>query len=74
VELYLHSANTPFWRGAQLKHRDNIYRLISLQQAKETKQTGMNRTKTRGKKPRKKETRKKGKNKRMRKRIKKDRR
>jgi hypothetical protein len=24
VELYLHSANTPSWRGAQLKHRDNF--------------------------------------------------
>jgi hypothetical protein len=23
VELYLHSLNTPLWRGAQLKHRDN---------------------------------------------------
>jgi hypothetical protein len=22
VELYLHSPNTPSWRGAQLKHRD----------------------------------------------------
>jgi hypothetical protein len=22
VELYLHSSNTPSWRGAQLKHRD----------------------------------------------------
>jgi len=22
VELYLHSENTPSWRGAQLKHRD----------------------------------------------------
>jgi hypothetical protein len=27
-ELYLHSPNTPPWRGAQLKHRDifNFYR------------------------------------------------
>jgi hypothetical protein len=24
VELYLHSHNTPSWRGAQLKHRDNF--------------------------------------------------
>jgi hypothetical protein len=24
VELYLHSPNTPYWRGAQLKHRDNF--------------------------------------------------
>jgi hypothetical protein len=24
VELYLHSYNTPSWRGAQLKHRDNL--------------------------------------------------
>jgi hypothetical protein len=24
VELYLHSSNTPPWRGAQLKHRDNF--------------------------------------------------
>jgi hypothetical protein len=24
VELYLHSPNTPLWRGAQLKHRDNF--------------------------------------------------
>jgi hypothetical protein len=24
VELYLHSPNTPPWRGAQLKHRDNL--------------------------------------------------
>jgi len=24
VELYLHSPNTPSWRGAQLKHRDNF--------------------------------------------------
>jgi hypothetical protein len=24
VELYLHSRNTPSWRGAQLKHRDNF--------------------------------------------------
>jgi hypothetical protein len=23
VELYLHSSNTPPWRGAQLKHRSN---------------------------------------------------
>jgi hypothetical protein len=24
VELYLHSPNTPPWRGAQLQHRDNF--------------------------------------------------
>jgi len=24
VELYLQSPNTPSWRGAQLKHRDNF--------------------------------------------------
>jgi hypothetical protein len=24
VELYLHSPNTPSWRGAQLQHRDNF--------------------------------------------------
>jgi len=24
VELYLHSSNTPSWRGAQLKLRDNF--------------------------------------------------
>jgi hypothetical protein len=24
VELYLHSPNTPSWRGAQLKHSDNF--------------------------------------------------
>jgi hypothetical protein len=24
VELYLHSPNTPPWRGAQLKHGDNF--------------------------------------------------
>jgi hypothetical protein len=24
VELYLHSSNTPLWRGAQLKDRDNF--------------------------------------------------
>jgi hypothetical protein len=24
VELYLYSPNTPSWRGAQLKHRDNF--------------------------------------------------
>jgi hypothetical protein len=24
VELYLHSPNTPSWRGSQLKHRDNF--------------------------------------------------
>jgi len=24
VELYLYSPDTPSWRGAQLKHRDNF--------------------------------------------------
>jgi hypothetical protein len=24
VEVYLNSPNTPLWRGAQLKHRDNF--------------------------------------------------
>jgi len=24
VELYLHYPNTPSWRGAPLKHRDNF--------------------------------------------------
>jgi hypothetical protein len=24
VEIYLHSPNTPSWRGAQLKHRDSF--------------------------------------------------
>jgi hypothetical protein len=24
VELYLHSVNTPSWRSAQLKHKDNF--------------------------------------------------
>jgi hypothetical protein len=24
VELYLYSPNTPSWRGAQLKHKDNF--------------------------------------------------
>jgi hypothetical protein len=24
VELYFHFPNTPSWRGAQLKHRDNF--------------------------------------------------
>jgi ribosomal protein L13 len=24
VELYLHSPNTPSWRGAHLKHKDNF--------------------------------------------------
>jgi hypothetical protein len=24
MELYSHSSNTPLWRGAQLKHRDNF--------------------------------------------------
>jgi hypothetical protein len=30
VELYLHSPNTPSWRGAQLKHRDNFTSKLSL--------------------------------------------
>jgi hypothetical protein len=24
MEIYIHSLNTPSWRGAQLKHRDNF--------------------------------------------------
>jgi len=24
VELYVHSPNTPSWRGSQLKHKDNF--------------------------------------------------
>jgi hypothetical protein len=35
VDLYLHSSNTPSWRGAQLKHRDNFtftfYSTLTLQ-------------------------------------------
>jgi hypothetical protein len=30
VELYLHSPNTPSWRGAQLRHRDNFYLFITI--------------------------------------------
>jgi hypothetical protein len=30
VELYLHSPNTPPWRGAQLKHRDSFTFTLSL--------------------------------------------
>jgi hypothetical protein len=30
LELYLHSPNTPSWRGAQLKHRDNFTFYILL--------------------------------------------
>jgi hypothetical protein len=25
MEIYIYSPNTPSWRGAQLKHRDNFY-------------------------------------------------
>jgi hypothetical protein len=28
VELYLHSPNTPSWRGAQGEHRDNFVFII----------------------------------------------
>jgi hypothetical protein len=28
VELYLHSPNTPLWRGAQLKHRDFTFAFV----------------------------------------------
>jgi hypothetical protein len=31
VKLYLHYLNTPSWRGAQLKHKDNFTFLISVQ-------------------------------------------
>jgi hypothetical protein len=42
VELYLYSSNTPSWRGAQLKHRDNFTfyyetKCIKLPQAKRQK-------------------------------------
>jgi len=30
VALYFHSASTPSWRGAQLKHRDNFTLLLFL--------------------------------------------
>jgi len=30
VELYLHSADMPSWRGAQLKHRDNFTFTFSI--------------------------------------------
>jgi hypothetical protein len=30
VELYLHSPDTPSWRGAQLKHRDNFGKIIIM--------------------------------------------
>jgi hypothetical protein len=30
VELYFHSTNTPPWRGAQLKHRDNLTYVFAL--------------------------------------------
>jgi hypothetical protein len=30
VELYLHPTNTPSWRGAQLKHRDNFTFIFTL--------------------------------------------
>jgi hypothetical protein len=32
VELYLHSPNTPSWRGVQLKHRDNFTFYIHTRQ------------------------------------------
>jgi hypothetical protein len=33
MELYLHSPNSPSWRGAQLKHRDN-FTFYLLEEAK----------------------------------------
>jgi hypothetical protein len=30
VELYLHSSNTPSWRGAQIRYRDNFYLFYNL--------------------------------------------
>jgi hypothetical protein len=30
VELYLHSPNTPSWRGAQLKHKENFIFIIII--------------------------------------------
>jgi len=30
VELYLNSPDTPSWRGAQLKHRDNFIFTFTL--------------------------------------------
>jgi len=30
VKLYLHSLNTPSWRGAQLNHRDNFNLTFNL--------------------------------------------
>jgi hypothetical protein len=30
VELYIHSPNTPSWRGAQLKHRENFTFIIII--------------------------------------------
>jgi hypothetical protein len=30
MEIYLHSPNTPSWRGAQLKHRDNFSFIINI--------------------------------------------
>jgi hypothetical protein len=33
VELYLHSPNTPSWRGAQLgEHRDNFFFFLTLRE------------------------------------------
>jgi hypothetical protein len=30
VELYLHSTNTPSWRGVKLKHRDNLRMFVRV--------------------------------------------
>jgi len=34
VELYLHSPNTPSWRGVQLKHRDS-FKIFILHKSKQ---------------------------------------
>jgi hypothetical protein len=41
VELYLHTPNTPSWRGAQLKHKDNftLPLKIKIQDAAEKRAT-----------------------------------
>jgi hypothetical protein len=41
VELYFHSPNTPSWRGAQLKHRDNFTFTFTLYQVKEDEMGGI---------------------------------
>jgi hypothetical protein len=35
VELYLHSPNTPSWRGAQLKHRMLVNKLVNIRKEHE---------------------------------------